>query len=130
MNDKKSFTKANERLLNHFLCHTETCTSIRQDYLEEGLGSQTAAVGRLRSRFSCSQNRAKMGTAPQAPPCHLPSHTMTWAASSTVKSLIISNSNCMQSQKYFPVTVSLVRLCTSSAQHIAQKAYSDREQSL
>lgn len=32
-----------------------------------GLGSQAAAVRRLRSRFSCSENRAEMGTTPWTP---------------------------------------------------------------
>jgi len=121
MNDKKSFTKANERLENHFLCHTETCTPIRQDYPEEGLASQAAAVRRLKSRFSCSQNRAEMGAAPPTP---FPSvfHTIIWAASSTVTSNVIaSNSNYMQRQKYSPITISLVKPYRSSAKHAAQK---------
>lgn len=51
---KKSFTKANERLVNNFLCGTDTCTSIRWDYPEEGVGLQAAVVRKLKSRFICS----------------------------------------------------------------------------
>lgn len=82
-NDKKRIIKTNERLANHFLCHTETCIPIGITW-RRGWGRQAAAFPRLTGRFCCS-GCSWDGAVPR-----LPLHTMIWAASSVV-SEIISN---------------------------------------
>lgn len=110
MNDKKSFTKAIERLANHFLYHTDTCTPIRWDYPEEGLGLK-AVVGLGNLRADSSALRTKLRWASYSrhnTPSPSPFQTIIWAVFGTVKSSVsVSNSNCRQRHEYLPVTISL-----------------------
>lgn len=119
---KKSFTKANERPANHLLCHTDTCTSIRWDYPEEGLGLQAAVVWKFKSRFICSQKKSEMGTT------LLTKHPLPVAISDNNLGSFWyckMQCKCFKQQLYTEIQVpschNFLRLCSSSAKHTGQK---------